>query len=136
MTTKPDNETTVQPTTVADATWGRPPTTVTEAIARVMVELPAIGKKKHPSEDGRGLTYAYRGIEEITSEAQGLFAKYGVVFAGGQGQLADSIFRIGHLGFVNETDVLTAMAVIGAVLNEMGFACDTGVGIEAARAEL
>ena len=62
--------------------------------------------------------------------------KYGVVFAGGQGKLAESIFRIGHLGFVNETDVLTAMAVIGAVLNEMGFACDTGVGIEAARAEL
>lgn len=55
------------------------PTNVVEALARVMGELPAIAKRKHPTDDGRGITYAYRGIEEITSEVQGLFAKYGVV---------------------------------------------------------
>ena len=56
------------------------PTNVIAALARIMEELPAIAKKKHPSPDGdRGVTYPYRGIEEITAEAQGLFAKYGVV---------------------------------------------------------
>jgi ERF superfamily len=58
---------------------GTPPKNVIEALARIMGELPAIAKKKHPSADGKGVTYPYRGIEEITAEAQGLFAKYGVV---------------------------------------------------------
>lgn len=54
-------------------------TTLVQALANVMAELPAISKKKHPSENGKGLTYAYRGIEEITSEVQNLFATHGVV---------------------------------------------------------
>jgi aspartate aminotransferase-like enzyme len=62
--------------------------------------------------------------------------KYGVVFAGGQGQLADSIFRIGHLGFVSETDVLTAITVLGAVLQEMGVTCDTGAALAATQSEM
>lgn len=54
-----------------------PPKNVTEAIARIMGELPAIGKAKDPN---GGVKYAYRGIEAITAEAQALCAKYGVVF--------------------------------------------------------
>ena len=52
--------------------------TVTQAIAKVMTELPAIGKggKADPSQGG----YAYRGIEQITSAAQRLFGAHGVVF--------------------------------------------------------
>jgi hypothetical protein len=55
------------------------PTNVVQAITRVMGQLPAIGKdgKADPSQGG----YSYRGIEQITREAQRLFAKYGVVFA-------------------------------------------------------
>ena len=43
-----------------------------------MGDLPAIGKdgKADPKQGG----YAYRGIEQITREAQRLFARYGVVF--------------------------------------------------------
>ena len=55
-----------------------PDTNVVGAIARVMRELPAIGKNSQASPQQGG--YAYRGIEAITSEAQGLFGKYGVVF--------------------------------------------------------
>jgi hypothetical protein len=55
-----------------------PDTNVIGAIARVMRELPAIGKNSQASPQQGG--YAYRGIEAITSEAQGLFGKYGVVF--------------------------------------------------------
>ena len=55
-----------------------PPTNVIQAIARVMAELPAIGKnsKADPKMGG----YAFRGIEAITAEAQKLQAKYCVVF--------------------------------------------------------
>ena len=51
---------------------------VVEAIARVMRDLPAIGKEGHaaPSQGG----YAYRGIEQITRAAQGLFARHGITF--------------------------------------------------------
>lgn len=52
------------------------PTNVVAALSRVMAELPGIGKDQ-TSPQG----YQYRGIEQITKEAQGLFAKYGVVFA-------------------------------------------------------
>ena len=54
------------------------PKTVTQAISRVMAELPGIGKTR---EQGSGVQYAFRGIEAITAEAQTLFAKYGIVFA-------------------------------------------------------
>jgi hypothetical protein len=57
---------------------GSKPANVVEAIARVMVELPAIGKTGQAAASQGG--YAYRGIEAITSEAQSLFGKYGVVF--------------------------------------------------------
>lgn len=53
------------------------PKNITEALARIMAELPAIAKKRHP---GDSVSYAYRGIEEITAEAQELCAKYGVVY--------------------------------------------------------
>lgn len=50
------------------------------AISRIMRDLPAIAKTAHPSPDGRGgVTYKYRGIEEITAEAQQLFARHCVV---------------------------------------------------------
>jgi len=59
--------------------------------------------------------------------------KYGVVLAGGQGKLTDSIFRIGHLGFVDETDILTAVNCIGLTLESMGVPVDVAAGMEAAR---
>jgi aspartate aminotransferase-like enzyme len=42
----------------------------------------------------------------------------GVVLAGGQGKLAGQVFRVGHLGFVNEDDIRDALAVIESVLAE------------------
>lgn len=50
--------------------------TVHEAIARVMAELPNIGKGDKSPEG-----YSYRGIEAVTKHAQPLFAKHGVVIA-------------------------------------------------------
>ena len=50
---------------------------IQSALASVMAELPAISKDGRADKSQGG--YAYRGIEQITKEAQGLFAKYGVV---------------------------------------------------------
>lgn len=51
-----------------------PHLTVHEALARVMGELPGIGKDDTSPEG-----YKYRGIEAITRHAQAAFARYGVV---------------------------------------------------------
>jgi aspartate aminotransferase-like enzyme len=47
------------------------------------------------------------------------------------------VFRIGHLGFVCDRDVLTAVAAIEATLQDLGMArASTGVGVAAAATEL
>jgi len=60
--------------------------------------------------------------------------KYGVVYAVGQGKLKPTHFRIGHLGYVNESDIYAALAVLGAVLSELGYDCDPSAGVVAAQA--
>lgn len=54
------------------------PGNVIAALARVMHELPGIGKDSKAAEQQGG--YAYRGIEAITAGAQRLLGRYGVVF--------------------------------------------------------
>jgi len=46
--------------------------------------------------------------------------KYDIALAGGQDHLKGKIFRIGHLGFVSDRDVLTALASLEATIKELG----------------
>lgn len=58
-----------------------PPTNVIAALAAVMRDLPGIGKDMTSGEGGgSGPKYNYRGIEQITAQAQKLFGRHGVVF--------------------------------------------------------
>ncbi len=57
----------------------------------------------------------------------------GLVIAGGQGNLAGKIVRIGHLGDVNVNDVVDAIETIEAVLIDAGRAITPGSGAAAAR---
>lgn len=43
-----------------------------------------------------------------------------IVVADGQNELKGKIFRIGHLGFVNDRDVLTALNALSCVLKDLG----------------
>jgi hypothetical protein len=54
------------------------PTNVIQALARVMEDLPGIGRDSTASAAQGG--YAYRSIEAITAAAQHLLGRYGVVF--------------------------------------------------------
>ena len=45
---------------------------------------------------------------------------FDILLAGGQDHLKGKIFRIGHLGFVNDRDLLTAIASIEATLSQLG----------------
>jgi aspartate aminotransferase-like enzyme len=58
--------------------------------------------------------------------------KHGVVLAGGQGSLKDAIFRIGHLGYVGESDIIATLALLGLGLKELGLKGDPAAGAGAA----
>jgi aspartate aminotransferase-like enzyme len=47
--------------------------------------------------------------------------EHGIVIAGGQGKLSGKIFRIGHLGWVNEKDIEAVISVLKDVLPQAGF---------------
>lgn len=58
--------------------------------------------------------------------------KYGVTIAGGQAQLKGKIFRIAHLGYMVEFDVMTAISALEIVLKELGYKFEVGSGASAA----
>lgn len=58
--------------------------------------------------------------------------KYGVVVAGGFGNLKDSIFRVGNMGIVTSREVVTAISSIEAVLYELGYPGIVGTGLKTA----
>jgi len=57
------------------------PVDVVAALARVQAEIGGIAKKRKTPEPGEsgGLKYPFRGIDAVTSAAQPLFGKYGIV---------------------------------------------------------
>ncbi len=58
--------------------------------------------------------------------------KYDIVLAGGQDHLKGQVFRIGHLGFVCDRDILTALAALEGTLAELGHVVkDSGVAVAA-----
>ncbi|MFN5857474.1 MAG: pyridoxal-phosphate-dependent aminotransferase family protein [Pseudanabaenaceae cyanobacterium] len=62
---------------------------------------------------------------------------FDIVMAGGQDHLSGKIFRIGHLGFVSDRDVLTAVSALEGALTVMGYSNFTaGAGVQAAVAHL
>jgi aspartate aminotransferase-like enzyme len=59
--------------------------------------------------------------------------KFDIALAGGQDDLKGKIFRVGHLGFVCDRDILTALGALEATLIELGHDGVTpGAGVAAA----
>ncbi|MEH2460430.1 pyridoxal-phosphate-dependent aminotransferase family protein [Nostoc sp.] len=59
--------------------------------------------------------------------------RFDIALAGGQDHLSNKIFRIGHLGFVSDRDILSCIASLEVTLTELGYEGFTpGSGIAAA----
>ena len=58
--------------------------------------------------------------------------KYGVTIAGGQAQAKGKIFRISHMGYVNEFDVIVALSALEMALKDLGYPVAMGAGVKAA----
>jgi alanine-glyoxylate transaminase/serine-glyoxylate transaminase/serine-pyruvate transaminase len=61
--------------------------------------------------------------------------RFQVAFAGGLGPLGGRVFRIGHLGDMNEAMILGCLAGVEAAMSVQGIAFEGG-GVEAAVAAL
>jgi len=70
---------------------------------------------------------------EGRSLRQALRERHGVTVAGGQGPLTDAIFRIGHLGWVGEGDIVRVLAALERVLPRLGWPVTPGAGVGAAQ---
>ncbi|MEH2068397.1 MAG: alanine--glyoxylate aminotransferase family protein [Nostoc sp.] len=59
--------------------------------------------------------------------------RFDIALAGGQDHLSNKIFRIGHLGFVSDRDILSCIASLEVTLRELGYEDFTpGSGVAAA----
>ena len=69
-------------------------------------------------------------VEEIRKHMK---SKFDILIAGGQDHLKGKIFRIGHLGFINDRDIITAVAALEASLDHMkSLIHPLGTGVSAA----
>ena len=57
--------------------------------------------------------------------------EYGVAMAGGQGHLKGKIFRIAHMGYIREDDLLEGLRVLEIVLTKMGYRCEQETAVKA-----
>lgn len=60
-----------------------------------------------------------------------LKGKYGITVAGGQDEFAGKIFRISHLGYYDDLDMVTIIAAIERSLSECGWSFTPGAGVAA-----
>ncbi len=80
---------------------------------------------------------AVTAVAPVTIEAEAIRSvmkkRYDIALAGGQDHFKGKIFRIGHLGFVCDRDILSAIAALEGTLQELGYdAVTPGVGVAAA----
>ncbi len=66
----------------------------------------------------------------------GKMREKGIWIAGGQAQAKGKIFRIAHMGFIDEQDLLGTIGALEIVLNDLGHKVELGAGIKAAQAIL
>jgi aspartate aminotransferase-like enzyme len=94
----------------------------------------AMGLQLLPAQPATGLTVARvpAGLDGWVLLDK-LEKQYGLKLAGGQDELKGKIIRLGHMGYIDQFDVLAALAGVELVLKEMGFPVEPGRGIAAAQ---
>ncbi len=97
----------------------------------------ALGMKLFAPPEGRGSAvtpvWVPEGVDgkKIVSIMKN---KYGVTIAGGQDDYTGRIFRVGHLGYFGDFDIITTLAALEMTLAELGYEFERGAGIKAAEA--
>ncbi len=58
---------------------------------------------------------------------------HNITIAGGQGAMKGKVFRLGHMGYAAEFDVITALAALEQILVDMGVPAELGGGVRGAQ---
>jgi serine---pyruvate transaminase len=87
-----------------------------------------------PDDDSSAVVTAVRVPEGIESPTllRHLRERHGVTLAPGQGALAPTIFRIGHIGWFDIFDIAAALAALELSLSELGAEIERGVAVSRA----
>ncbi|NEO05913.1 MULTISPECIES: alanine--glyoxylate aminotransferase family protein [unclassified Moorena] len=94
------------------------------------LSLPLFGSDEYASPAATAVIPTSVESEKIRSVMK---KRYNIALAGGQDHYKGKIFRIGHLGFVCEQDILAVIGALEATLQELGHQSMTpGAGIAAA----
>lgn len=72
----------------------------------------------------------------VDSIRKSLRQRFRILAADGQEELKGKIFRIGHMGYVFERDILMVLAALEAVLADLGHKCRAGDAVTAAAAQM
>ncbi|MCK4374505.1 MAG: alanine--glyoxylate aminotransferase family protein [Candidatus Brocadiae bacterium] len=97
----------------------------------------AIGLKLVAEKPANGVTAVWGPEGLDTGELINLMRdKYGVTMAGGQDKLKGRAFRIGHMGYVSEEDILVAIGTLEKALAELGYEFEKGAALRAAQQAL
>jgi len=69
------------------------------------------------------------GEIKSTEIVKTLRKKYGLSIAGGQAQAKDKIFRIAHMGWINEQDLIACFSLLEKVLKDLGYSFQLGASV-------
>lgn len=97
------------------------------------IGLRLVAPEEHRSNAVTAVHSPARSGEELRSWLATLRTRYGLVLAGGQGQLLGRIFRVGHLGWVDERDAYSILATIEQGLVDHGLLSRVGLTVAAAQ---
>ena len=94
----------------------------------------ALGLELFSTRPAEGMT-VFRipeGLKDSTIRS-GLFERFGITTIGGQDRLKGQILRIGHMGYMDELDVVAGLAALEMVLAELGHDVEPGAAVSAAQ---
>jgi len=88
-----------------------------------------------PENPEANVVTAFRVPEGIDGKAipKLMKSRFGIQIAGGQGKLAEKIARIGHCGYYDYRDIISAVSALELVLIELDQPVEPGAGVAAAQ---
>jgi aspartate aminotransferase-like enzyme len=96
--------------------------------------IQALGLELFSARPAEGLT-AFRvpdGLKD-TDIRNKLFERFGITAVGGQDKLKGKIVRVGHMGYMDELDVVGGLAALEMVLSDLGLDIEPGCAVTAAQ---
>jgi aspartate aminotransferase-like enzyme len=99
----------------------------------VAIGLRLVAPEAHRSNAVTAVHSPTESADELKAWLASLRTKHGLVLAGGQGRLAGKVFRVGHLGYIEDRDAYSILATIEQALAESGLLSRVGLTVAAAQ---